>query len=83
MFARYASSKFHQIQIEEAYRDYISDCLQMLTENTARASIGGQYMRDKMRNLLNHAPVDNRTGDEIAADVIKRAGLEVTKSGSI
>lgn len=40
-------------------------------------------MRDKMRNLLNHAPVDNRTGDEIAADVIKRAGLEVTKSGSI
>lgn len=34
-------------------------------------------MAVKFENIINPKPVDNRTGEEIAADIIKRAGIEV------
>ena len=48
----------------------------MITKNTAMIA-GGSYMTNKLSDILDPKPVDNRTGDEIAADIIKRAGLEV------
>ena len=34
-------------------------------------------MKAKLADIINPNPVDNRIGEEIAADIIKRAGIEV------
>ena len=38
---------------------------------------GGSYIPVKLSDIINPKPVDNRTGEEIAADIIKLAGIEV------
>ena len=38
---------------------------------------GGSYISAKLYDIINPKPVDNRNGEEIAADIIKRAGIEV------
>ena len=38
---------------------------------------GGSYITVKLADIINPKTVDNRTGEEIAADIIKRAGIEV------
>lgn len=48
----------------------------MITENTAKYS-SGTYMTGRYIDSLKQTKVDNRTGTEIAADVIKKAGLVV------
>ena len=40
---------------------------------------GGSYITAKFFDIINPKPVDNRTGEEIAADIIKRAGIEVIR----
>ena len=59
-----------------AYRIYIADCLRIISENTAKIG-GGSYLTAKLADIINPKPVDNRTGEEIAADIIKQAGIEV------
>ena len=56
------------------YRAYITDSLRAISESTAKAS-GGSYMKDRWLDLIDAKPKDVRTGDEIAADIIKKAGL--------
>ena len=73
---RYAMARYQSQQRDLAYRVYVTDCLRMVTENTAKIS-GGAYITVKLSDILNPKPVDNRTGEEIAADIIKRAGIEV------
>ena len=73
---RYATARFNQHQRDLAYRIYVTDCLRMVTENTAKIS-NGSYTVAKFSDIINPKPVDNRTGEEIAADIIKRAGIEV------
>ena len=73
---RYATARFNQHQRDLAYRIYIADCLRILSENTAKA-VCGSYISAKFSDIINPKPVDNRTGEEIAADIIKRAGIEV------
>lgn len=73
---RYAMARFNQHQRDLAYRIYVCDCLRMATENTAKMG-GGSYIAVKFSDIINPNPVDNRTGEEIAADIIKRAGIEV------
>ena len=34
-------------------------------------------MKVKFSEFINPKPIDNRAGEEIAADIIKRAGIEV------
>ena len=58
------------------YRIYVTDCLRMVTENTAK-SYGGTYMTGRYIDGVKQTKMDNRTGTEIAADVIKKAGLVV------
>ena len=74
---RYAMARFNQHQRDLAYRIYIGDCLRIIGENTANIS-SGNYIIDKISDIINPQPVDNRAGEEIAADIIKRAGIEVT-----
>ena len=38
---------------------------------------GGSYVTVKLSDIINPKPVEKRTGEEIAADIIKRAGIEV------
>ena len=73
---RYATARFNQHQRDLAYRIYVSDCLRIISENTAKI-VGGSYITAKFADIINPKPVDNRTGEEIAADIIKRAGIEV------
>lgn len=60
----------------ETYRVYVSDTLRIISENTARFG-GGVYTKQRYYDVINPPKVDTRTGDEIAADIIKRAGLKV------
>ena len=73
---RYALARYNQHQRDLAYRIYVTDCLRMVTENTAKMS-NGSYTVAKFADIINPKPVDNRTGEEIAADIIKLAGIEV------
>ena len=73
---RYAMARYQSQQRDLAYRIYVSDCLRIISENTAKMG-GGSYITAKLSDIINPTPVDNRTGEEIAADIIKRAGIEV------
>ena len=73
---RYAMARFNQHQRDLAYRIYVTDCLRMATENTAKMS-QGSYTAARFYDIINPKPVDNRTGEELAADIIKLAGIEV------
>ena len=73
---RYATARFNQHQRDLAYRIYVTDCLRMATENTAKLS-QGTYTAARFYDIINPKPSDNRTGEEIAADIIERAGIEV------
>ena len=73
---RYATARFNQHQRDLAYRIYVTDCLRMATENTAKMR-QGSYTTVRFYDFINPKPVDNRSGNEIAADIIKRAGIEV------
>ena len=73
---RYAMARYQSQQRDLAYRIYVTDCLRIVGENTAKIS-GGSYITAKFADIINPNPVDNRTGEEIAADIIKRAGIEV------
>ena len=73
---RYATARFNQHQRDLAYRIYVTDCLRMATENTAKMS-QGSYTAARFYDIINPKPVDNRTGEEIAKDIINRAGIEV------
>ena len=73
---RYATARFNQHQRDLAYRIFVTDRLRMATENTAKMSQGA-YTAARFYDIINPKPVDNRSGNEIAADIIKRAGIEV------
>lgn len=60
----------------ETYRVYVSDTLRIISENTARFG-GGTFAKQRYYDVINPPKVDGRSGDEIAADIIERAGLKV------
>ena len=69
-------SLFQKEQEDKAIKIYYAECLRIITENTAKMC-GGSYMKVKFSEIINPKPIDNRAGEEIAADIIKRAGIEV------
>ena len=73
---RYAIARYQSQQRDFAYRIYVTDCLRIISENTAKMG-GGSYITAKLADIINPKPVEDRTGEEIAADIIKRAGIEV------
>ena len=51
--------------------------MRIMTENTAKQS-GGSYINKPFADVIgNSKPKDERTADEIIADISFRAGLEV------
>ena len=69
-------SLFQKEQEDKAVKIYYAECLRIITENTAKIG-GGSYITVKLDDILNPKQVENRTGEEIAADIIKRSGIEV------
>ena len=65
-------SKANQQAKDTAYRVYVTDCLKLIAENTGNISLKLRYY-----DIIQPKKEDNRTGDEIVADIIKRAGLVV------
>ena len=57
-------SLFQKEQEEKAVRNYYAECLRIMTENTAKFG-GGSYIEDKLQDILDPKPVDNRTADDI------------------
>lgn len=60
---------------ELAYMVYSSDALKVTTENTRRFN-GGYVMEKRFADMIDiGVPKDERSGEEIAEDIILRAGL--------
>ena len=55
------------------YKIYITDSIQGIAQGVAHA----KYYQKRYVNILKPQPQDNRSGDEIAADIIKNAGLKI------
>lgn len=69
-------SLFQREQEDKAVKIYYAECLRVITENTAKMG-GGSYITAKLSNIINPKPADDRTGEEIAAEIIRQAGIEV------
>lgn len=68
----YCISRYKHKQEEKQYRVYITDALMTIANNIVNVA-GGQKIVTRYYDLGK--PQDTRTGNEIAIDVIKRAGL--------
>lgn len=69
---RYASVRARQAARDDAWRAYVAESLHVLPQ-------GAQLRQTWAEFTAPPAPPDNRTGDEIAADIIERMGLEVVR----
>lgn len=61
---------------EDVYRMYTAECMRIITENTAKYA-GGGIITAKYSDIVNPKQKDARSGEQIASDVIKKAGLKV------
>lgn len=68
----YCVSRFREKQEEKLYKAYITDALMTLNNNIARA-FGGNTIT--VRYLDLGKPVEKKNGDDVAVDVMQRAGL--------
>ena len=77
---------------ELRYRQYVTEALRLLTENTTHfvvpgygeVSYGNYIQRpwfDVAAKSRSSRKEDNRTGDEVAAEVIRRIGLKLKEDG--
>ena len=64
---RYVEARIDEYQREEAYRIYVTRSLQLAPR--------GESLVTSYDEILNPKKQDTRTGDEIAIDIISRAGL--------
>ena len=58
-------------------RGYVTDCLMAISQNTAALPSEGKLMQRRFAEEIGWVKVDDRTGDEIAMDIIRRAALKV------
>lgn len=79
---RYATAKATAEAKLTAYRIYVTDALKVIGENTAKFA-SGTYLTKRYADVISAKKLDTRTGEEIVADIIKKAGLVVKKSESI
>lgn len=52
-----------------AFRNYVTDSLQIIPQR--------KYIAKRYAEMVDFTPKDTRSGDDIAADVIERAGLTI------
>ena len=68
---KYMVARFIRENEELAYRVYTTDTLRLIAQGTR------SYPQKRYAELIEHAPRDTRSGDEIASDVILKCGLKV------
>ena len=73
----YVISEYQDYVEEKIYKAYVTDLIKSIAESI------GVEVNDRYADLIDNTPKDTRTGDEIALDVIKRAGLKVKQDGFI
>lgn len=66
---RYAVASFNRHREEVGYRDYFTELVRMQGE--------GKTFAVSLHDLIHPQPTDNRTAEEIAAEVVAQAGLKV------
>ena len=57
----------------------MTDALRVLGENTAKCA-GGGYIRERWADIIKPKKQDDRKGEEIVLDIIKKTGLKVVNS---
>ena len=62
-----------------AYRIYVTDALKTTAENTAKF-VGGNYIKARYFDVIHPKKQDDRTCEEITADIVARCGLTVKKA---
>ena len=60
----------------DAYRIYVTDALRIVAENTARYA-GGNYIKSRYADMIEPKKQDNRTCEEMTADIVARRGMVV------
>lgn len=68
---------FNRYQEEMSYKCYVTDCLRLITENTAK-SVGGSYIKARYAEVIAPAKEEKRTADEVINDI--RLKLEKLKN---
>lgn len=63
---------------DKAYRIYVADSLRIIGENTARYA-GGSYIKARLADIVEPKKQDDRSCEEITADIVARCGLVVKK----
>lgn len=75
----HAAEAWRRENEEIRYRAYVTDVLQAIAENTAKP-YGGRIMTGRWIDLREERrPKDTRSGDEVAADVMRRCGLQLAE----
>ena len=80
---RYVLARYNEKQRAGIYRIYLTDCLQLIAENTAK-HVGGRYINKRYIDIVDGtAQAENdKDGNEIASDVIRRLGLSFAEGGN-
>ena len=69
-------SAFSDMCEEKAFRSYIADGIKCISEAIAN-QFGGSYLQERYTDIVSIPRTEEKTGDEIALEVIKKAGLKV------
>lgn len=76
---RYCTARLNEKARNDAYRIYVTDVLRIVAENTARYA-GGNYIKARYADIIEPKKQDNRTCEEITADIVARCGLTIKKA---
>lgn len=69
-------STFLELKSIKIYQNYIADCLNNINEILAK-TYSGKYVTARYSELINStSKTSEKSGDEIALDIVKRAGLK-------
>ena len=60
---------------EIAYRFYVTEGLRVISENVVRP--GKEYLSKTFNEVLNPSREEQKTGEEIAAEVIQKTGIKL------
>ncbi len=63
-------SVFHKEQKDKLYRIYVTDTLMMMTENTAKMSQQGSYLKERFINILEPPSEDEIVDEEKEAEEV-------------
>lgn len=72
---RYATARFNQHQRDLAYRIYVTDCLRMVTENTARFN-GCSYKTVSFEEIIRTRKEKELKPGEAKASICKKLRKE-------